>query len=259
MTHGPFALRANECSDLINKMEIPDFYKECILNLQELFRKGGIIPDHQDEILWGNNKLKFNNAPLTFKHWSKQGIHCISDMIKNGEIDREGIREKLVHKAGFMFEIQTMKAALPPGWLINIERKRDDFTDKNSMISKSLQIPSGKIKPLAELNAKDIYNIFLLSKKVYTNSQSYWSSKFPSIEIDWNICFKGNFVNPLLPQKCKDFNWKMFYGLVNSEVKLKRMEKSTGCCYICKNGDENLEHLLYFCNEISSFTTTGNT
>ena len=39
-------------------------------------------------------------------------------------------------------------------------------------------------KPLAELNANDIYNTFLLSKKVYTNSQSYWSSKFPNIEID---------------------------------------------------------------------------
>ena len=151
------------------------------------------------------------------------GIHCISDMIKNGEIDREGIREKLVHKAGLMFEIQTMKAALPPGWLINIERKRDDFTDKNSILSKLLQISGGKFKPLAELNAKYIYNIFLLSKKVYTNSQSYWSSKFPNIEIDWNICFKGNFVNPLLPRKCKDFNWKIFSGLVNTKVMLKRM------------------------------------
>ena len=29
-----FALRANECSDLINEMNIPAFYKECILNLQ---------------------------------------------------------------------------------------------------------------------------------------------------------------------------------------------------------------------------------
>ena len=133
-----FVLRANECSHLINKMEIPWFYKECILNLQELIRKGGIILDNQDEIICGKNKLKFNNAPLTFKHWSKQGIHCISDMIKNGEIDREGIREKLVHKAGFMFEIQTIKAALPPGWLIKIERKRDDFTDKNSILSKLL-------------------------------------------------------------------------------------------------------------------------
>ena len=101
-----FALRASVCSDLINGMEIPTFCKECILNLQELFRKGGIIPDIQDEISWGNNKLKFNNAHLIFKHWSKQGIHCI----------RDTIWEKLVHKAGFMFEIQTMKAALPPGW-----------------------------------------------------------------------------------------------------------------------------------------------
>ena len=86
---------------------------------------------------------------------------------------------------------------------------------------------------------------------MYTNSQSYWSSKFPSKEIDWNICFKGNFVNPLLPRKCKDFYWKTFYGLVNTKVRLKRMEISTGCCCICKNGDENLEHLSYFCNGIT--------
>ena len=106
-----------------------------------------------------------------------------------------------------------------------MERKRGDFTDKNTILSKLLQIPGGKIKPLAELNAKDIYNVFLLRKKVYTNSQSYLSSKFPNIEIDWNICFKCNFVNPLLSRKCKDFNWKIFYGLVNMEVRLKRMKK----------------------------------
>ena len=194
--------------------------------------------------------MKFKNTPLTFKHGSKQGIHCISNLIENGEIDGEGMREKLVHKACFMFEIQITKAALPPGWLINIERKRDDFTNKNSILSKLLQIPGAKIKPLAELNAKDIYNIFLLSKKVYSNSQTYWSSKFPNTEIDWNICFKGNFVNPSMPRKCNDFNWKIFYGLVNTEVRLKRTKISTGCCCVCKNGDENLEH-LYFCNGIT--------
>ena len=58
-------------------------------------------------------------------------------------------------------------------------------------------------------------------------------------------------MNPLLPHKCKDFNWKIFYGLVNTEVRLKRMKKSTGCCCVCKNGDENLEHLLYFCHGIT--------
>ena len=145
-------------------MKIPAFYKECILNVQELLRKGQTISDDQDEILWSNNKFKFNDEPLTFNHWSQQSIHqCVTDVIKNGKIDREGIQEQLVHTAGLVFEIQTVKAALPPGWLINIERKWEDFTEKDNIRVDLIQIPGGKIKPLTESNATEIYNT-LLSK-----------------------------------------------------------------------------------------------
>ena len=77
-----FALRANKCTYFINKMNIPTFYKECILNVQEVVRKEGVTFVDQDEILWDNNKLKLNYASLTFKHWSQQGIQCITDIIK---------------------------------------------------------------------------------------------------------------------------------------------------------------------------------
>ena len=37
-------------------------------------------------------------------------------------------------------------------------------------------------------------------------------------------------------KKCKDFNWKLFYGLVNTESKLKHMKYSDGLCKMCNLG-----------------------
>ena len=54
-------------------------------------------------------------------------------------------------------------------------------------------------------------------------------------------------MNHLLPKNCKDFKDKIFDGLINTEVRLKHMEKSLDWCCICKNGDENFERVLCFC------------
>ena len=62
--------------------------------------------------------------------------------------------------------------------------------------------------------------------------------------IDWNLCFDCNFFNNLMPRKCKDFNWKIFYKQVNTETSLEKMNMSNGMCVVCENGKENLEHLL---------------
>ena len=111
-----FALRVNNSTDSIKQKKVPSFYKECILSLQELYRTGRIIPDNRNEIIWCNSKLQFKHSPLLFKHWSQQSIAFVTDLVKNGAVDSTGIFNKLVHKAGFMFEIQTIKSSfLLPG------------------------------------------------------------------------------------------------------------------------------------------------
>ena len=63
-----FALKVTDSSELIEKANIPDFYKESLLYFQELMRIGSIR--HENEIIWCNDRFKFNGKVLEMKHWS---------------------------------------------------------------------------------------------------------------------------------------------------------------------------------------------
>ena len=63
-----FALRVCNSTDLINEKKILLFYKECILGLQALYRKGEVIPDDEDQIIWCYKKFHLNGKPIVLKH-----------------------------------------------------------------------------------------------------------------------------------------------------------------------------------------------
>ena len=64
------------------------------------------------------------------------------------------------------------------------------------------------------------------------------------------VWFQNNLVNDLLPRQCRDFNWKLFHGQINTESRLQRMSLSDGKCKICCVHVENLDHLLYECEGV---------
>ena len=206
-----FALRVNDSADYIKQNKIPLFYKECILSLQELYRAGEIIPENRNEIIWCNSKLQFKDSSLFFKHWSQQGIAFVTDLVQNGAVDSTGIFNKLVHKAGFMFEIQTIKSSIHSSWLNEIDQKSEISVQKGDILKKLFLVPGHSIKTLGELTSRDIYGIFTSNVRNCSNSEVYWSMKFPNSEINFNRFFRNNFVNSFLPRKCKDFNWRIFF------------------------------------------------
>ena len=67
------------------------------------------------EIVWGNEDILFQGEPLMFAHWSKSGTICIKDIIKNGIIQQNEIYHRLKNKAGYMFELQTIKTCFSQG------------------------------------------------------------------------------------------------------------------------------------------------
>ena len=87
-----------------------------------------------------------------------------------------------------------------------------------------------------------------MSNVPHIRSFQYWKNKFNMENIDYTSWISVNITNHMLPRKCKDFNWKLLHGLINTETKLKAMKFSNGICKVCKSGtEENLEHLLYSC------------
>lgn len=121
------------------------------------------------------------------------------------------------------------------------------------MLNIKFDVPGNGIKCLQDLTSNDIYSMLLLNKKVNESSKQYWLNKFPDENIQWEVWFEQNFVNKLMPRKCKDFNWRLFYGQLSTEARLHKMNYSDGKCKICKTEVENIEHLLCDCIGLNDF------
>ncbi len=243
-----FILRVNDVRRIMDDLRIPAFYKECIECIHELYRHRKINDKY--EIIWFNNMIRFNGDVLNFRHWSKSGIVYISDVVKNGSIREEYILDRLKQKAGYIFEIEKIKAGIPDKLKhIDYGETNDDLNAREILLDQNIVIPNSGIKPLTALTSKDIYQAVSLNENVCIKSKDYWNSKFHNVNIDFNMWFRVNFTNALIPRNCIDFNWKIFHGIVNTEQKLERMNFSDGICKLCKKEQENLEHLLIKCNK----------
>ena len=231
---------------MLKTVKIPDFYKACISCFQELCIKGK--NNGNDDIIWCNNAYRFQGNTLMFTHWSRAGIITKSQLYNNGELSEQEIYNKLNQKAGFMFEIRTIKQVMPEFCAQNLEETSIITDDKDDILHYKFVVPGLGVKCLNDLSSKDIYNILLFSQHLDIKSKHYWSQRFRDEIFDWSAVFRQNLINEYLPRKCKDFNWKLFHGLVNTESRLKNMKYSDGMCKICSSGEiENLEHLLIGC------------
>ena len=243
-----FSLKVSDSTELINNknMRIPTFYKECIQAFQELNRLA--LESSINEIAWCNDKYKFRNKPLTLKHWAKSGIKLVGDLYEEGAIKINRLRNQLRHKAAFLFEILKIKKAFPSR--IDQIPENNDLLEggKDFILGQVYRIPGHEPKILDKLTSKEIYHILLLNNMPEIKSKTYWNNKFPETNIDFDKWIQINICNNLLPNKVKDFQWKIFHGLVNTGTKLKLMKFSDGKCKVCRKGIiENLEHLIYDC------------
>ena len=242
-----FALKVTDSSDLIENVRIPEFYKSCICFFQELCLKGRCNKD-EDEIIWCNDAYRFNGKTISFSHWSRSGIQTVSQLYNRGVIIENELLDKLIHKSGFMFEITTIKKVMPECCAQGTESSSVVSDSKDDILQYEFMVPGLGVKCLKDLDSKDIYNILLFTRPFEIKSKHYWRVKFREIDIEWGVFYQQSLTNRFLPRKCKDFNWKIFHGLVNTEKRLSNMKYSDGICKLCNTGVvENLEHLLINC------------
>ena len=241
-----FALKVTDSSELIKKANIPEFYKESVLFFQELMRIGMVRKEN--EIIWCNDKFKFNGKVLNFNHWSKNGLKLLGDLYENGVLSKDLIKSQLTKKSGIFFEFWQLKKAVPISF-DSIEPNQGLIRGgKDYLLNNYFEVPDIGLKPLKDLTSKDLYRIFNLDNIPDISSKRYWVRKFDINDIDWESWFRVNTINPLLPRNVKDYNYKIFFNLVNTESRLLLMKYSNGICSTCKSNKENLEHLLFSCS-----------
>ena len=244
-----FMLKVTD-STLFIHTNIPDFYKNCILQFQMYLRSIKIDSNDRDEVLneiiWHNHQIRFNGKPLNWRHWGKSGLLRIRDIVNNrGLIDEVKIRRRLRHISNIMFELRILKKAIPMKWLAILRQGIDHNIYEIPVINDISQDQS--IVVANNTTAKYIYDKLISFHAVANRSIPYWEHKFRLADINWENVFLYNYNNKLLPRKIHDFNWKVFYGCLPIESRLHTMRLSDGLCKLCSGGLENLEHLLYNC------------
>ena len=125
---------------------------------------------------------------------------------------------------------------------------------KEEILNYVMRIPGGESKLLSDLTSKDLYNTFLFNEPPTMLPKTYWGvHKFPGVNFDWEKWGEMNFVNEILPRKIRDFHFKIFHGVLNSESRIKKMKDkngvpySNGICKCCNQEEENTEHILISC------------
>ena len=80
----------------------------------------------------------------------------------------------------------------------------------------------------------------------------YRKEKFRDVNTECGAHWTGIFLDRLMPRKICDFNWRVFYGVLPIENRLKSMRNSDGICKLCNCQADTLKHLFLECSKLGN-------
>ena len=241
-----FAMLITNSANDLEKCQIPLFYKKCLFAFQELNRYALVKNENENEILWCNNNISSKGKAFELKHWSRNGIKFVSDIVKDKKFNMELATSRLHQKAGcarYMFEYAKLVKNVPEQFVSSCNPDASP-----SFENLKYKIP-GKKDPVGvfHLETKDIYSVLVWGGIHQRKSESYWKDKFTDVHIDFPMLYKCLFVSKIMPRKALDFNFRIFNGQVLMEKYLVKMKLSDGKCKCCNSIDADVLHLFVFC------------
>ena len=172
----------------------------------------------------------------------------MGDVLEDFKLCPNKIKRKLRITLNFIFEYEILRKAIPKRWM---EILAD--TDVTQNYLGLLHASVHQVKMLENLDYKSVYNKMLMDNRSNLRSKQYWCAKLRLNEVRWEDIFSNLINSKLIPRKNSDFNWKVFYGVIPVENRLKHMRKSDEVCKLCNQGVENIEHLFVNCPKLGKF------
>ncbi len=233
---------------------LPEFYQ----NILTSFHKCKTYIDNTKltelafftETVWLNERYKFKNKYIYYKHWVKSGFVQIKDFYdENGNFLADKIIfERLNIKSNWISELKTLKK------VINNVAKRMK-TNMVKFINYKKQ-PIFLFKTFTEINdqkSKFFYQI-LISKKFQRSSMEHvWSKKFNCINNSsiWENIYKEKITKEKYT-KFAEFNFKLLHNILPCGNIVSKWNRNVSkFCAYC-NSIETIEHIYYECPRIKS-------
>ena len=168
----------------------------------------------RQEIIWGNQHIKFKNKSLIYLNWINDGIIFINDIIDHeGKLSENFILKKLSLKTNWISEFTKLKKSIPKKWLNELESENSTKTAVKT--NKILYINENSKKKLQDCNSQDIYktpNIMNKNIKEHPTGFMKWRQKLGN-----TICIKDMLkftFRHLKENKLKIFRWKLLHFIL---------------------------------------------
>ena len=242
---------SKHCENILDG--VSDFYKVVLLAFNEAksIDEEAFISTLLDQPIWANCniavKLGRRYKTLFFQSWIKSNIIKLSNLkFVNGKLDQQFILDKVADKRNILSEISLLVEALRP--------YRQYLNNSDHVPDTELPYFWKKGQPFftfTSAKSKMFYDAIVSQKVERNRMEEYWTRCLQKDDID----FKRMYIDRICAIKDKqlaEFNFKVINGILPCNVNLVRWRKgNTKKCNIC-NGDESIEHLLYYCKYASA-------
>jgi len=238
--------------------KLPRFYQEVFIAFNSCKTVRPVVEcqphDTVTDVIWGNERYKYDGKCLYLKTWIKSGILYVKDIIdESGKIlCEEKIMQKLEKTTNWIAEYSMVKQACKV-----LENKRLNFEGTKINILKDLPriVVNDKSYKIVDVKVGFFYKILRNQKFKAPYMQHVWVKQLNIDCLNFHRYWRN--VNVLKIKqveikKLAEFNYKILSGTLPCGQLLSKWKKdiSAKCC-VCKV-TEDLKHMLYECAKVKN-------
>jgi hypothetical protein len=193
--------------------------------------------------LWYNNNIRLNNKTLYYRHWVKNGVNLVNDLMGDdcNFLSLDEFRTKYGIRTNFLEYSVILKC---------VNNSCNCVLENNNVCMQRPFTPFNfDLLLLDKKGSRRLYDVLTSSKKVLRKFVDKWESK---LNIGYN--FKQWSTVFLIPFKCtldtklRWFQFRLTHRILGTNYFLEKIgKKDSNLCTFCKNSEETILHIFCEC------------
>ena len=243
------ALRIRRGKYYIDRLKIPEFYKEILISFQRICQMNPIKDKAEVRMqsLWHSDDIRVDNKPVFSKQMYDAGIKCVNDIVDlNGNImSFDQIRQKYPHLKTHFLTIQSLATAIPSEWKMIMKQQRHGRQNQSEGTDMTIMIDQRRIE-LVKCKCSHFYACLTEYRK--PTAASRWEH-FQIKPECWQTIYE-------LPYKCTSSTrlQSLHFRIVNRYIPTRKYLCTRGIvgsplCLKCFEVDD-LEHFFFECADV---------
>ena len=202
----------------------------------------------QKNYLWWNDKINIGNNPVNYKHWWKNGVYFVNDLLaENGSFLSYNEFCNLYNVRTNVIEYHAIINVIKNEWpRITNGKMKVDQPFKPIVVDLLVGQKQG---------CKLFYELLLKNVNVTHNTPSKWQNEL-NIDIAENL-WQKICVSPIRITKDTRLQWfqfRLLNNILGTNVLLYKMKlKDNDLCSFCNSAREDVLHLFYNCDTVGRF------